>query len=179
MSEGEDLVPVSVRLGEVVPPEDPEDWTRPLTWVAAIGMLAGPITALAWFLAAPPEGPERALPATYAVAALLAVGASAVGATQLGSARAWTATLGAALFGCLVTIILGVVLAGERQVEVASPTLAHAFTAGVAGLGGATAAAMVAAVMARRGSRFFRFLPAAAVAVVTAAGVVALLMVGG
>ena len=36
----EDLVPVSVRLGEVVPPEDPEDWTRPLTWVAALGMLA-------------------------------------------------------------------------------------------------------------------------------------------
>ena len=51
----DDLVPVSVRLGEVVPPEDPEDWTRPLTWVAAFGMLAGPIVALAWFLVAPPE----------------------------------------------------------------------------------------------------------------------------
>ena len=43
----DDLVPVSVRLGAVVPPEDPEDWTRPLTWVAALGMLAGPILALA------------------------------------------------------------------------------------------------------------------------------------
>ena len=43
----DDVVPVSVRLGEVVPPEDPEDWTRPLTWVAAGGMLVGPIVALA------------------------------------------------------------------------------------------------------------------------------------
>ena len=46
----DDLVPISVRLGEVVPPEDPEDWTRPLTWVAAFGMLAGPLIALAWFV---------------------------------------------------------------------------------------------------------------------------------
>jgi cysteinyl-tRNA synthetase len=35
----DDLVPVSVQLGNVVPPEDPEDWTRPLTWAAAAGML--------------------------------------------------------------------------------------------------------------------------------------------
>ena len=50
----DDLVPVSVRLGEVVPPEDPEDWTRPLTWVVALGMLAGPAVAFAWFALAPP-----------------------------------------------------------------------------------------------------------------------------
>ena len=67
----DDLVPVSVRLGAVVPPEDPEDWTRPLTWVAALGMLAGPITALAWFVIAPPGESHPALPATYVVAALM------------------------------------------------------------------------------------------------------------
>ena len=45
--EDDDDVPVSVRLGTVVPPEDPEDWTRPLTWVAAVGMLAAPAVAAA------------------------------------------------------------------------------------------------------------------------------------
>ena len=55
----DDLVPVSVRLGEVVPPDDPEDWTRPLTWVAAIGMLAAPAVALAWYAVAPPDDSTR------------------------------------------------------------------------------------------------------------------------
>jgi hypothetical protein len=72
----EDLVPVSVRLGEVVPPEDPEDWTRPLTWVAALGMLAAPILVLGWFLAAPPQDAARGLPATGLVAVALAAGAA-------------------------------------------------------------------------------------------------------
>ncbi|HEX6129281.1 MAG TPA: hypothetical protein VF071_09700, partial [Candidatus Limnocylindria bacterium] len=54
----DDLVPVSVRLGEVVPPEDPEDWTKPLTWVAAAGMLLGPLVALGWFVAARPGGSD-------------------------------------------------------------------------------------------------------------------------
>src|SRR3989337_2182200 len=71
----DDLVPISVRLGEVVPPEDPEDWTRPLTWVAALGMLAGPLTALAWFLLAPPAQGGEALPATLAVGIAVAAGA--------------------------------------------------------------------------------------------------------
>ncbi len=84
----DDLVPVSVRLGAVVPPEDPEDWTRPLTWVAALGMLAGPITALAWFVISPPGESHPALPATYVVAALMTGGAAATGATQQGRARA-------------------------------------------------------------------------------------------
>ena len=48
---GRQLVPVSVRLGNVVPPEDPEDWTQPLTWVAAAGMLAAPTSDLAVVLA--------------------------------------------------------------------------------------------------------------------------------
>ena len=172
----DDLVPVSVRLGEVVPPEDPEDWTRPLTWVAALGMLAGPITALAWFIAAPPTGSFSALPPTYLVAALMTAGAAATGATQVGAARAATATLGAGLFGALVVIILGVVMAGGRQVGVASPTLSHAFGASVAGLVGSIASALLAAVVARLRSRIVRLLPALVAGVVVSVLALAALM---
>ena len=143
----DDLVPISVRLGEVVPPEDPEDWTRPLTWVAAFGMLAGPLIALAWFVIAPPSAANAALPATYLVAAL-------------------------------VVIILGVVMAGERQVGVASPSLAHAFVASVAGLSGAAFAAVVAAVVSRVLSRLVRFLPALGAGAATAFTVVGRLLPG-
>ena len=174
----DDLVPLSVRLGEVVPPEDPEDWTRPLTWVAALGMLAGPIIALAWFVAAPPTDAERALPATYLAAIALTAGAAATGSTQVGAARAATATLGAGLFAALVTIILGVAMAGERQVGAASPSLAHAFVASVAGLSGATFGAIVAAVAARLRSRLVRFLPALLAGTATAIAVVGLLLPG-
>ena len=172
----DDLVPVSVRLGAVVPPEDPEDWTRPLTWVAALGMLAGPILALAWFVAGPPASADSALPATYLVAACLAAGAAATGATQIGAARAGTATLGAGLFGALVIIVLGVVMAGERQVGVASPTLAHAFVASAAGLAGAAVGAVVAAVAARLRSRVVRFVPAVLAGVATTTGVVGVML---
>ncbi len=153
----EDLVPVSVRLGDVVPPEDPEDWTRPLTWVAALGMLAGPIAAFAWFVGAPPNQSQEALPATYLVATSLAAGAAATGATQLGIARAATATLGAGLFGALAIVILGVAMAGERQTEVASPTLAHALAAAIGGVTGTLGASVVAAVVARLYARPVRF----------------------
>ncbi len=153
-------VPISVRLGEVVPPEDPEDWTRPLTWVAALGMLAGPILALAWFIAAPPTDATIALPATFIVALALTAGAAATGATQLGIARAFTATLGAGLFGALVIVMLGVIMAGERQVGAASPTLAHAFAAAASGLAGAAIGSVIAAVVAKLHSRIVRFLPA-------------------
>ena len=170
----EDLVPVSVRLGEVVPPEDPEDWTRPLTWVAATGMLAAPLATLGWFVVAPPAQSSEAQAATWVVAALLAVGAAATGSTQQGVARAGTATLGAGLFGALVVVILGVVMAGERQVGSASPTLAHAFAAAVAGLAGAAAAAVVGALVAGWQSRLVRFVPAAAAGLA-----VALLALGG
>ena len=172
-ADDDDLVPVSVRLGQVVPPEDPEDWTRPLTWVAAIGMLLGPVVALAWFAAAPPTEAVRALPATHLVAVALAAGATATGATQIGVARAWTATLAAGLFGALGIVILGVVTAGERQVGAASPTLAHGVAAAVAGLGGAVLASLAAALVARIGSRLIRF-----VAVVLPASAVAVAMVG-
>jgi hypothetical protein len=167
----DDLTPVSVRLGQVVPPEDPEDWTRPLTWVAALGMLAGPLVALGWFVLARPVS-SAAVPATYLVAAALAAGAALTGATQQGRARAWTATLGAGLFGALVVIVLGVVMAGERAVESAPPTMAHAFVAALAGLGGTAAAATAAAVVSSA-SRLVRL------AVPTAVGVIGALAVGG
>jgi len=180
MSDGadDDLVPISVRLGEVVPPEDPEDWTRPLTWVAAFGMLAGPLIALAWFVAAPPTEAGSALPATHLVAVAVGAGAAATGATQIGAARAATATLGAGLFAALVVIILGVVMAGERQVGSASPTLAHAFVAAAGGMAGAAFGAIVAAVAARLRSRLVRFLPALLAGAVTGIAVVGLLLPG-
>jgi hypothetical protein len=153
----DDLVPVSVRLGNVVPPEDPEDWTRPLTWVAALGMLAAPIVTLAWFVMAPPQQAQEALSPTYLVATSLAAGATATGATQLGVARAFTATLGAGLFGALAVVILGVAMAGERQIEVASPTLAHAVAAAIGGVTGTLGASVVAAVAAKRYERPIRF----------------------
>jgi hypothetical protein len=174
----EDLVPVSVRLGDVVPPEDPEDWTRPLTWVAALGMLAGPLLTLGWFVAAPPSEVSGPVPATFVVGGALAAGAAATGSTQLGVARAWTATLGAGLFGALVVIVLGVVMAGERQVGVASPTLAHAFAAAAGGLAGATVASVVAAVAARLRSRLVRFVPGVFAGVVGAILAVDALMRG-
>jgi MFS family permease len=172
----DDLVPVSVRLGEVVPPEDPEDWTRPLTWVAAVGMLAGPLAALSWFAIAPPVEATQPVGATYLVAAALAAGAAITGATQIGRTRAWTATLGAGLFAALVVILLGVVMAGERQVATASPTLAHAFAAAAAGLAGAAAAALVAGLAAHLRSRIGRGAAAGVAGAVTAIGVVALLI---
>lgn len=174
---GDDLVPVSVRLGDVVPPEDPEDWSRPLTWVAAAGMLAGPIAALAWFTIDPPQAAAAAVPATYGVALFLSAGAAATGATQIGAGRAFAGTLGAGLFGALVVIILGVVMAGERQVGSASPTLAHAFAASAGGLAGSVDAAVVALAVARLRSRPWRFVPAlvsgAALAVIVVAALMA------
>ena len=172
----EDLVPVSVRLGNVVPPEDPEDWTRPLTWVAALGMLAGPIVTLVWFFVAPPGQAQQALPATYLVATSLAGGAAATGATQHGAARASTATLGAGLFGALAIVILGVAMAGERQIEVASPTLAHAVAATIGGVTGTLGSSVVAAVAARLYERPLRFVVGVVIGVATAMVTVALLM---
>jgi hypothetical protein len=176
----DELVPVSVRLGAVVPPDDPEDWARPLTWVAALGMLVGPIVTLAWFLIAPPVaglggGP---VPATYVVAVALTGGAAATGATQRGPAWAAAATLGAGLFGALVVIILGAVMAGERQMGAASPTVAHAFAAAVAGLSGAVVGALIAAAVARLHSRLVRFLPSLLGGVVMAVAVIRILLPG-
>jgi hypothetical protein len=164
----DDLVPASVRLGNVVPPEDPEDWTRPLTWMAALGMLAAPLVTLIWFAAGPPGDAIQPVPATYAVAISLAAGAAATGTTQIGALRAGTAALGGGLFGALVVVMLGVVMAGQRQVGVASPTLAHAFAAAVAGLAGVLTAALLASAASRIRGRFARLLPSLAAGVAVA-----------
>ena len=168
-SPDDDLVPISVRLGEVVPPEDPEDWTRPLTWVAATGMLAGPVAVLTWFVFWRPTATIEEGPMALPAAAILAAGAAVTGATQLGTARAWTATVAAALFGSLVVVILGVVFANERQVGSASPTVTHAVATAVGGLAGAAVAAVLAAPLARIRSRVVRAAPAVIVGASVAA----------
>ena len=88
----DDLVPISVRLGEVVPPEDPEDWTQPLTWAAAAGMLLAPLVALTWFALSPPAAADHPTAGTWLLAVSLAIGAVVTGATQQGWLRAATAT---------------------------------------------------------------------------------------
>lgn len=158
----DDLVPVSVRLGTVVPPEDPEDWTRPLTWVAAAGMLAAPAVALGWFVLAPPADSSHPLAGTWAVALVMVAGAAAAGGTQLGRLRAFTGTLGAALLAALLVVAAGAVSAGERQVGSASPTLAHGVAAALAGVAGASPAAALGAFAAGSWSRLVRGLAAAA-----------------
>lgn len=166
----DDLAPISVRLGTVVPPEDPEDWRRPLTWVAAAGMLAAPAVALAWFTLSGPQDAVRASTGTYAVALLLVLGAAATGATQIGRLRAFTGTIGAVLLGALLLVLAGAVSAGERQVGSASPSLVHALAASLAGLAGASPAAALAAFTAGTWSRPLRGVAAAALgAVVTIA----------
>ena len=165
----DEMVPVSVRLGTVVPPEDPEDWTRPLTWVAAVGMLAAPALALAWFSLGAPTDNGQPVAATWAVALVLAIGAAAAGGTQLGRLRAFTGTLGAALLAALLVVVAGAVAAGERQIGSAAPTLAHAVAAGLAGLAGASPAAALGAITAGSWSRLLRGTASAAVgALVTA-----------
>jgi hypothetical protein len=173
----DDLVPVSVQLGEVVPPDDPEDWTRPLTWAAAAGMLAGPIVALAWFWLAVPDGAKAPAVGTWLVAVTLAGGASLAGATQQGGVRAFAGTLAAALFAGLVTVAVGLMTAGERQVGVASPTLGHAVAASVAGLAGALPASLLALRLGGVRSRRTRALAPALVGAGVAVVVVPLLFV--
>jgi len=154
----DDSIPISIRLGSVVPPEDPEDWGRPLTWVAALGMLAAPIVAAAWFSIAPPRGSGELLPGTLAIAAAVVLGGVITGATQIGAMRAFAGTLGAALFGALGAVIVGAIMAQQRQVGSAAPTLAHAFVGALAGLFGALAASILAPPLAGMRSRARRAL---------------------
>jgi hypothetical protein len=134
-------VPPSVQLGEVVPPEDPEDWGRPLTWVVAAGMLAAPLAAAAWFIVAAPTDPTTALNGTSILAAIVAGGAATTGATQRGARRASFTTIGAGLFGAL-----GVVVAGSVVADGAS--LGVAVAAATAGGFGSVPAAGLAALLA-------------------------------
>lgn len=167
----DEMVPVSVRLGAVVPPDDPEDWTRPLTWVAAIGMLAAPVVALAWYAVAAPHDGTRLAAGTWAVAAALVVGAAAAGATQIGRLRAFTGTLGAALLGAVLVVAAGAVTAGERQLGSASPTVAHSLAGALAGLAGALPAAVAAGLTARSWPRLGRGALAVALGVLVMATV--------
>ena len=173
----DDLVPVSVRLGTVVPPEDPEDWTRPLTWVAAIGMLGAPAILIGWYLLAAPTDGVRPLAGTYAVAIALVVGAAAAGGTQLGRARAVAGTLAAGLLGALLIVMVGAV-SGEvvtfcdckpGVVIPAAPTLAHAAAAALAGLAGCLPAALAEGLAARSLSRLRRGVLAGALGALVAA----------
>jgi hypothetical protein len=115
----EDHVPPSVRLGEVVPPEDPEDWRRPLTWVVAAGMLAAPVAGAAWFAVAGPTDPTDAPTGTSILAAVLASGAAIAGATQTGALRAVLTTIGAGLFGALGLVMVGSAIADGVSLGVA------------------------------------------------------------
>lgn len=167
----DEMVPVSVRLGAVVRPEDPEDWTRPLTWVAAIGMLAAPAVALAWYAVAAPHDATRLAPGTWAVATALVVGAAAAGSTQIGRLRAFAGTLGAALLAAVLVLAAGAVSAGERQLGSTSPTVAQSLAGALAGLAGALPAAVAGALTARSWPRIRRGTLAAAVGVLVMAAV--------
>ena len=142
----DDLVPASVRLGAVVPPEDPEDWTRPLTWVAALGMVAAAMVTLAWLAIAPPANSE-AQPMTGVVSATLAGGAALTGATQIGRFRAFAGTVGGGLFAALATVVVGAALGAPAAGASAqsSAALTHASLGAAAGLAGAAASAVLAA----------------------------------
>lgn len=167
----EEMVPVSVRLGAVVPPEDPEDWTRPLTWVAAVGMLAAPAVALAWYGVAAPHDGTRLTAGTWAVAATLVVGAAAAGATQIGRLRAFTGTLAAALLGAVLVVAAGAVTADERQLGSASPIMAHSLAGALAGLAGALPAAVAGGLTAGSWPRLRRGALAAALGMLVMATV--------
>ena len=144
--------PVSVRLGQVVPPEDPEDWTRPLTWVAALGMLAAPTAAAVWFAVAPPRQVAPAEPGTWVLAGLLAAGGVLTGVTQHGRWRAFAGTAGAALFAAVATVAVAASI-GVRTPNGESAALSHATAAAVGGVVGALAAGPLMALFANHRSR--------------------------
>jgi hypothetical protein len=137
----DDNVPPSVRLGEVIPPEDPEDWGRPLTWVVAAGMLVAPVAGGIWFAIAGPTDPSVALTGTSLLAATLAAGAAVSGATQRGGLRAAATTVGAGLFGALGVIVAANVVGGGASMSVAT-------AAAVGGGFGSVPAAAIAGLLA-------------------------------
>jgi MFS family permease len=185
----DDLVPVSVRLGQVVPPEDPEDWTRPLTWMAAAGLLAAPAVALIWFAIAPPYMPpdivlsgvrwiEPASLGTLLLGCSIAVGAILAGATQQGPLRAFAGTVAAALFAAVVTVGIGAAMADVRSPNGMSPTLMHSLTAATAGVIGAGVASPLAAAFASASHRWLRVVGPGLIGAALALVLVSLMMPG-
>ena len=141
-------VPLSVQLGEVVPPEDPEDWRKPLTWIMAVGMLAAPLWAAVWFVLAPPSDPYAVPAGVMALAVMVASGAVLVGASQRGALRALLGTLGAGLFAALGVVVVGSALAS-------STALGTAVVAAASGMIGVFPAAAIGGALsdARQGRR--------------------------
>jgi hypothetical protein len=172
----EELVPVSVQLGTVVPPEDPEDWRRPLTWVAAAGMLLAPLLVLLWFWIGPPTQSARPVPATWLIAGAVVLGGVVTGTTQLRPAWAAAATLGSALFAALLIVLYAVAVSPEVRAGSFSPAIAQAVSGSVAGLGGALASATLMPAFARMRSRVRRGLAPAAIGIAVSAILVRLLL---
>ena len=172
----DEVVPVSVRLGTVVPPADPEDWRRPLTWVAALGMLLAPALALVWSVIAPPMQAARATPGAWLIAGALVVGGVITGATQLRPMWAAAATLGSALFGALLVVLYAVAVSPEVRAGTLTPHLVTALKGSTAGLVGALVAATLMPAFTRMRSRIRRGLAPAAIGVAVSAIVVRLLL---
>lgn len=173
---GDDLVPVSVRLGTVVPPEDPEDWRRPLTWVAAAGMLLAPALALLWLAIGPPAQSTRPVPATWLIAGALVLGGVLTGTTQLRPASAAAATLGSALFAALLIVLYAVAVSPDVRAGAFSPAVAQAISGCAAGLGGALVSATLMPAFTRMRSRVRRGLAPAAIGIAVSAILVRLLL---
>jgi hypothetical protein len=172
----EESVPISVRLGTVVPPEDPEDWRRPLTWVAAAGMLLAPALVVLWFVIGPPAESARPVPATWLIAGAIVLGGVLTGTTQLRPAWAAAATLGSALFAALLIVLYAVAVSPEVRVGAFSPPVAQALSGSAAGLGGALVSATLMTAFSRMRSRVRRGLAPAAIGIAVSAILVRLLL---
>jgi hypothetical protein len=172
----DEAVPVSVRLGTVVPPDDPEDWRRPLTWVAASGMLLAPVLVFLWAVIAPPAQSPHPAPGQWVIAATLVIGGVLTGTTQLRPMWAAAATLGSALFGALLVVLYAVAVSPEIRVGSLSPYLAQALAGSAAGLAGALVAATLMPAFSRMRSRVRRGLAPAAIGIAVSALVVRLLL---
>lgn len=164
----DDNRPPSVQLGDVVPPEDPEDWGQPLTWIVAAGMLVAPFAGAAWFILAAPTDPRLVVPGISALAVILALGAAVTGATQRGMWRAFVTSIGAGLFNALGLVVVGTVLAGGQSLGVAT-------VSAMAGVIAAVPTAMLAALLADRSGRARRIVSPALAGGVTALVIVRLL----
>jgi hypothetical protein len=160
--------PPSVQLGEVVPPEDPEDWGQPLTWIVAAGMLVTPLAGAAWFILAAPTDPRLSVEGISALAVILALGAAITGATQRGMWRTFVTSIGAGLFNALGLVVVGTVLAGGASLGVAT-------VAAVAGVIATVPTAMLAALLADSAGRGRRIASPALAGGVTALVIVRLM----